>query len=57
MKYLFTLCLSFALLLSAPAHAEPILIKFSHVVAEDTPMGCGALLFQRAWWPSVWAAR
>lgn len=47
MKYLFTLCLSFALLLSAPAHAEPILIKFSHVVAEDTPKGRGALLFQR----------
>lgn len=47
MKYLFTLCLSFALLLSTAAHAEPILIKFSHVVAEDTPKGRGALLFQR----------
>ena len=47
MKYLFTLCLSFALLLSTVAHAEPILIKFSHVVAEDTPKGRGALLFQR----------
>jgi C4-dicarboxylate-binding protein DctP len=47
MKYLFTLCLSFALLLSSAAHAEPILIKFSHVVAEDTPKGRGALLFQR----------
>lgn len=47
MKYLSTLCLSFALLFSMPVHAEPILIKFSHVVAEDTPKGRGALLFQR----------
>ncbi len=27
--------------------AEPIVIKFSHVVAEDTPKGKGALLFKR----------
>lgn len=47
MKYLSALCLSFALLFSMPVHAEPILIKFSHVVAEDTPKGRGALLFQR----------
>lgn len=47
MKYLSALCLSFAMLFSMPVHAEPILIKFSHVVAEDTPKGRGALLFQR----------
>jgi C4-dicarboxylate-binding protein DctP len=47
MKYLFALLLSLPLLYSAPLHAEPILIKFSHVVAEDSPKGRGALLFQR----------
>ncbi|MGV8783524.1 C4-dicarboxylate ABC transporter, partial [Pseudomonas aeruginosa] len=26
---------------------EPVLIKFSHVVAEDTPKGKGALLFKK----------
>ncbi|MDP9938906.1 DctP family TRAP transporter solute-binding subunit [Ectopseudomonas alcaliphila] len=36
-----------ALLCSAPVLAEPILIKFSHVVAEDTPKGKGALLFKK----------
>jgi len=29
------------------AQADPIVIKFSHVVAEDTPKGKGALLFKR----------
>lgn len=29
------------------AQADPIVIKFSHVVAEDTPKGQGALLFKR----------
>ncbi|MBA4681898.1 DctP family TRAP transporter solute-binding subunit [Pseudomonas sp. MDMC216] len=36
-----------ALLCSTPVLAEPILIKFSHVVAEDTPKGKGALLFKQ----------
>ncbi|MBG0845102.1 DctP family TRAP transporter solute-binding subunit [Pseudomonas chengduensis] len=36
-----------ALLCSAPVLAKPILIKFSHVVAEDTPKGKGALLFKQ----------
>jgi len=36
-----------ARLCSAPVLAEPILIKFSHVVAEDTPKGKGALLFKQ----------
>ena len=47
MKYLFSACLALSLLFGATAHAEPIVIKFSHVVAEDTPKGRGALLFQR----------
>lgn len=47
MKYLFSACLALSLLFGAMAHAEPIVIKFSHVVAEDTPKGRGALLFQR----------
>ena len=37
--------------LTAVAHAapadEPIVIKFSHVVAEDTPKGQGAILFKK----------
>lgn len=36
-----------ALLFSAQALAEPVLIRFSHVVAEDTPKGKGALLFKQ----------
>ena len=27
--------------------ADPIVIKFSHVVAEDTPKGQGALMFKK----------
>lgn len=34
-------------LTAVPGQAEPIVIKFSHVVAEDTPKGKGALLFKR----------
>jgi C4-dicarboxylate-binding protein DctP len=48
-KPLLTLSLS-ALLLAGTAVAqakEPILIKFSHVVAADTPKGKGALLFKK----------
>lgn len=36
--------------LTAPASAaegEPFVIKFAHVVADDTPKGKGALLFQK----------
>src|SRR5215204_3748642 len=36
-----------ALVLAGPAHAQqPIVLKFSHVVAQDTPKGKGALKFQ-----------
>jgi C4-dicarboxylate-binding protein DctP len=42
------LTLLFALgALSAVEAAEPILIRFSHVVGEDTPKGVGAALLQR----------
>ena len=34
-------------MIGAAAQAEPIVIKFSHVVAEDTPKGKGALMFKR----------
>ncbi len=34
-------------LVTTAVEAEPIVIKFSHVVAEDTPKGKGALLFKR----------
>ena len=37
--------LSFSI--AALAHAEPIVIKFSHVVADNTPKGQGALLFKK----------
>ena len=36
-----------ALALSSAAQAEPIKIKFSHVVAENTPKGQGALYFKK----------
>lgn len=35
------------LLVGFAVQAEPVVIKFSHVVAEDTPKGRGALLFQK----------
>ena len=34
-------------LAATAVEAEPIVIKFSHVVAEDTPKGKGALLFKK----------
>ena len=37
-----------AVLLAAPLQAqEPIKIKFSHVVADKTPKGQGALLYKK----------
>lgn len=42
------LCFLFTGLLALPVLAqEPILIRFSHVVADDTPKGKGALLFKK----------
>jgi len=42
-------CAALLLMLSpmAAKAAEPIVIKFAHVVADDTPKGKGALLFQK----------
>lgn len=42
------LLLSYALCAAIPAHAaDPILIKFSHITADSTPKGQGALLFKK----------
>ncbi len=47
MKPIITLAGLVLALAGAAAQAEPIVIKFAHVVAEDTPKGKGALLFKR----------
>ena len=47
MKPIFTLAGLVLAAASAFAQAEPIVIKFSHVVADDTPKGKGALMFKR----------
>jgi len=47
MKPIVTLAGLVLVAASAFAQAEPIVIKFAHVVAEDTPKGKGALLFKR----------
>lgn len=47
-KSFFGVALSALFTLAQPVFAdEPILIKFSHVVADDTPKGRGALLFKK----------
>lgn len=47
-KSVITIALSALLLVCMPVSAaEPIVIRFSHVVAEDTPKGRGALLFKQ----------
>ena len=47
MKPIITLAGLVLAVASAFAQAEPIVIKFSHVVSDDTPKGKGALLFKR----------
>jgi C4-dicarboxylate-binding protein DctP len=51
LKSIAAIATSTLLLLSAQGHAAsetgPILIKFAHVVADNTPKGQGALLFQK----------
>ena len=47
MKSISTLAGLLLAVAGAFAQAEPIVIKFSHVVAEDTPKGKGARMFQR----------
>jgi len=46
MKMLFASALVAAFALAGPAQAQPLVIKFSHVVAEHTPKGQGALKFK-----------
>ncbi len=41
-----TVLLGAALILSGQGFAEPILIKFSHVVTDNTPKGQGAIMFK-----------
>ncbi len=44
---IFTFCAG-CIYINTPVHAaEPVLIRFSHVVREDTPKGVGARLFQQ----------
>ena len=48
MKYRFTCIVAMSLLLAGPAGAQaPIVIKFSHVAAPDTPKGQAASEFKR----------
>ena len=51
LKTMLAACISVGLLLpgaaARAADAAPILIRFSHVVADDTPKGKGALLFKK----------
>jgi C4-dicarboxylate-binding protein DctP len=48
MRMLFAAVAAFGLAIAAPAGAaDPIKIKFSHVVAENTPKGQGALHFKK----------
>ncbi len=46
MKLINTLCSALLLSLSMAASADPIVIKFSHVVADSTPKGQAALKFK-----------
>jgi len=47
MKLRLLLIVTLVLALAAPALAEPIVIKFSHVVAIDTPKGQAAEYFKK----------
>src|SRR5579885_2594765 len=45
-KWILAAALAAAVAAPAAANADPIVIKFSHVVANDTPKGKGALKFK-----------
>ena len=47
MKMKLLLVVTLVLALAVPALAEPIIIKFSHVVADDTPKGLAAKKFKQ----------
>jgi len=46
-RFAFALAATFILALAGPALADPIIIKFSHVVTPDAPKGKAALLFKQ----------
>ena len=46
MKLVITLCSALLLSVSMAVSANPIIIKYSHVVAETTPKGVAALKFK-----------
>ena len=46
-RFAFALAATFVLALAGPALADPIIIKFSHVVTPDAPKGKAALLFKQ----------
>lgn len=46
MRFFISLAAVLALSLTAPVHAAPVVIKFSHVTADNTPKGQGALKFK-----------
>src|SRR6202041_1000338 len=46
-RFAFALAATFVLALAGPAVADPIIIKFSHVVTPDAPKGKAALLFKQ----------
>jgi C4-dicarboxylate-binding protein DctP len=47
MKFKLFLIVTLVLALAAPVMAEPLIIKFSHVVADDTPKGLAAKKFKQ----------
>jgi C4-dicarboxylate-binding protein DctP len=46
-RFAFALAATFVLALAGPALADPIIVKFSHVVSPDAPKGKAALLFKQ----------
>src|SRR6201997_1068450 len=46
-RFAFALAATLVLALAGPALADPIIIKFSHVVSPDAPKGKAALLFKQ----------
>ena len=47
LRFLTVLFAFTAMVLAGPVAAEPIVIKFSHVVTENTPKGKGAIMFKQ----------
>lgn len=47
MRYIISTIVAAGMAITTPALAQQIVIKFSHVVAENTPKGQGAIMFQK----------